>query len=208
MDPESASLTRPRSLSQWMRARFKVVLDPIAGFLNRLGLAPNTVTLFGLAGNTVASVLLALGDTSLGGGIVLIMGPIDALDGAMARLRGEPSAFGGFVDSVTDRYSELLILGGVLTHFALEQNALGAILTFAAAAGSVMVSYTKARAEALKFECDIGLLTRVERYLVLSPALILNVPLIGVGIIALFANITALQRILFVRAQARRMRHE
>jgi CDP-diacylglycerol--glycerol-3-phosphate 3-phosphatidyltransferase len=191
-----------------MRARFKVVLDPIAGFLNRLGLAPNTVTLFGLAGNTVASVLLALGDTSLGGGIVLIMGPIDALDGAMARLRGEPSAFGGFVDSVTDRYSELLILGGVLTHFALEQNALGAILTFAAAAGSVMVSYTKARAEALKFECDIGLLTRVERYLVLSPALILNVPLIGVGIIALFANITALQRILFVRAQARRMRHE
>jgi CDP-diacylglycerol--glycerol-3-phosphate 3-phosphatidyltransferase len=191
-----------------MRARFRVVLDPVAGLLNRLGLSPNTVTLFGLAGNAVASVLLALGDTSLGGGVVLVMGPIDALDGAMARLRGEPSAFGGFVDSVTDRYSELLILGGLLTRFALEQNALGVILTFAAAAGSVIVSYTKARAEALKFECDIGLLTRLERYLVLSPALILNVPLIGVGIIALFANITALQRILFVRAQARKMRHD
>lgn len=208
MDPEGARLSRPRSLSQWMRARFRGVLDPIAGFLNRLGLAPNTVTLFGLAGNAVASVLLGLGDTSLGGVIVLLMGPIDALDGAMARLRGEPSAFGGFVDSVTDRYSELFILGGVLAHFALEQNALGVILSFVAAAGSVMVSYSKARAEALKFECDIGLLTRMERYMVLSPALILNVPLVGVGIVALLANVTALQRILFVRAQARRARHE
>jgi len=208
MDPESARLTRPRSLSQWMRARFKVVLDPAAGFLNRLGLHPNTVTLFGLAGNFVASVVLALGHTSLGGGIVLIMGPIDALDGAMARLRGEPSAFGAFVDSVTDRYSELLILGGVLAHFALQQNALGVMLSFAAAVGSVMVSYTKARAEGLRFQCDIGLLTRLERYMVLAPALILNLPLIGVGIIALFANVTALQRILFVRSQARRARHE
>ncbi|MGA2819626.1 MAG: CDP-alcohol phosphatidyltransferase family protein [Anaerolineales bacterium] len=208
MDPESARLTRPRSLSQWMRARFKTVLDPIAGFFNRLGLAPNTITLFGLAGNALASVLLAMGETRLGGLVVLVMGPIDALDGAMARLRGEPTNFGAFVDSVTDRWSELLILGGVLTRFALEQNPLGVILSFAAAVGSVMVSYSKARAEALKFECDIGLLTRLERYLVLSPALILNVPLVGVGIIAIFANITAMQRILFVRAQARRVRRE
>jgi CDP-diacylglycerol--glycerol-3-phosphate 3-phosphatidyltransferase len=191
-----------------MRARFKTVLDPMAGFFNRLGLAPNTITLFGLAGNAVASVLLALGETRVGGVVVLVMGPIDALDGAMARLRGEPSNFGAFVDSVTDRWSELLILGGVIAHFALVQNTLGVVLSFVAAAGSVMVSYSKARAEALKFDCDIGLLTRLERYLVLSPALILNVPLVGVGIIALFANITALQRILFVRAQARRLRRE
>ncbi len=208
MDPESARLTRPRSLSQWMRARFKTVLDPIAGFFNRLGLAPNAITLFGLAGNALASVLLAMGQTRLGGLVVLVMGPIDALDGAMARLRGEPTNFGAFVDSVTDRWSELFILGGVLTRFALEQNPLGVILSFVAAVGSVMVSYSKARAEALKFECDVGLLTRLERYLVLSPALILNVPLAGVGIIAVFANITAMQRILFVRAQARRVRRE
>jgi CDP-diacylglycerol--glycerol-3-phosphate 3-phosphatidyltransferase len=191
-----------------MRARFKTVLDPIAGFFNRLGLAPNTITLFGLAGNALASVLLAMGQTRLGGLVVLVMGPIDALDGAMARLRGEPTNFGAFVDSVTDRWSELFILGGVLTRFALEQNPLGVILSFVAAVGSVMVSYSKARAEALKFECDVGLLTRLERYLVLSPALILNVPLAGVGIIAVFANITAMQRILFVRAQARRVRRE
>jgi CDP-diacylglycerol--glycerol-3-phosphate 3-phosphatidyltransferase len=191
-----------------MRARFKTVLDPIAGFLNRLGLAPNTVTLFGLAGNALACVLLALGETRAGGLVVLLMGPIDALDGAMARLRGEPTKFGAFVDSVTDRWSELLILGGVLTHFALVQDPLGVVLSFVAAGGSVMVSYSKARAEALQFQCDIGLLTRLERYLVLSPALILDVPLVGVGIIALFANVTAIQRILFVRAQARKLRRE
>jgi CDP-diacylglycerol--glycerol-3-phosphate 3-phosphatidyltransferase len=79
---------------------------------------------------------------------------------------------------------------------------LGGLLVFGAAAGSVLVSYVKARAEGLGYEAKVGLLTRVERYLVLAPALLFNQLIIGLGIIALFANITALQRIWHVRRQA------
>ncbi|HET7012252.1 MAG TPA: CDP-alcohol phosphatidyltransferase family protein, partial [Anaerolineales bacterium] len=105
------------TLSDLMRLWFKWILDPVAGFLLRLGLAPNTMTLAGLAGNFVAALYLASGRFLPGGLLVLAMGPIDALDGTMARLRGERSDFGGFVDSVSDRYSELFILGGMLTHY-------------------------------------------------------------------------------------------
>jgi CDP-diacylglycerol--glycerol-3-phosphate 3-phosphatidyltransferase len=79
---------------------------------------------------------------------------------------------------------------------------LGGLLVFGAAAGSVLVSYVKARAEGLGYEAKVGLLTRVERYLVLAPSLVFNQVLIGLAIIALFANVTALQRIWHVRAQA------
>jgi CDP-diacylglycerol--glycerol-3-phosphate 3-phosphatidyltransferase len=190
------------TFSDLLRLWFKWVLDPLGGFLNRLGLRPNTMTLLGLAGNAVGAYFLSQGNMLVGGLLVLLMTPIDALDGTMARLRGEASEFGAFVDSVSDRYAELLILGGVLYHFVQQGNMLGVVLTYVAAAGSVLVSYNKARAESLGFEAKIGILTRVERYLVLAPALVFNRPLIGVAIIAVFANITALQRIFHVRKQA------
>jgi CDP-diacylglycerol--glycerol-3-phosphate 3-phosphatidyltransferase len=139
-----------------------------------------------------------------GGILVLLMTPIDALDGTMARLRGESSDFGAFVDSVTDRYSELIIYGGLLYYFLTLGDPLGGLLVFGAAAGSVLVSYVKARAEGLGYEAKVGLLTRVERYIVLAPSLVFNQLFIGLAIIAVFANITALQRIWYVRRQAHR----
>src|SRR6185436_17518394 len=128
--------------------------------------------------------------------------PIDALDGTMARLRGEASDWGAFVDSVSDRYSELILLGALLYYFAATGQEIAQVVTFAAAAGSILVSYVKARAEAQSFSAKEGLLTRAERYLVLGPALLLNAPMVGVWIIAVLANFTALQRIWLVRAQA------
>src|SRR5512134_1979622 len=101
---------KPRlTFTDQMRMRFKGLLDPIGGLLNRIGLMPKTMTILGLIGNTIGAVLLARGDMLWGGLLILAMGPVDALDGTMARLRGEPSEFGAFVDSVTDRYSELII---------------------------------------------------------------------------------------------------
>lgn len=191
------------TFTNYLRVRFKGVLDPIARFLNRLGLMPNTITILGLVGNTIGAYLIARGAISWGGILVLLMGPIDALDGTMARLRGETSRFGAFVDSVTDRYSELVILAGLMVHFLLTGSLLGAGVTYFAAAGSVLVSYVKARAEALGYDCGIGVLTRVERYLVLVPGLVFNQPLIAIWIIAILANFTAFQRILYVRSQAR-----
>lgn len=186
-----------------LRLRFRNVLDPIGAFFNRIGLMPNTMTILGLVGNTVGAVLLALGNMTAGGLLILAMGPIDALDGTMARLRGEPSEFGAFVDSVTDRYSELVIFGGLLFHFIQQGNWSGALVTYLAAGGSVLVSYARARALSLGYETKIGILTRVERYLVLVPTLVLGYPLVGLWIIAVFANVTALQRIWDIRRQTR-----
>jgi CDP-diacylglycerol--glycerol-3-phosphate 3-phosphatidyltransferase len=190
------------TFTDFLRVRFKGVVEPIAGFLNRLGLRPNTATLLGFLGTAIGACFLAAGHITVGGLIILIAAPLDALDGSMARLRGESSEFGAFVDSVTDRYSELVIFGGLLLFYLQRQDWLGAGLSYLAAAGSVLVSYIRARAQSLGYETKVGIFTRVERYLVLVPCLIFNFPLIGVGAIALFANITALQRILHVRSQA------
>ena len=185
-----------------LRKRFKHILDPIGAFFNQLGLMPNTVTILGLLGNSIGALLLSQGYLTAGGIVILIMGPVDALDGTMARLRGMAGKFGAFVDSVTDRYSELVIFAGLLYYYVQQGDQLGTLLVYAAAAGSVLVSYVRARGQSLGWDTKIGILTRVERYLVLAPALILQYPLVGVGIIALLANITAFQRIIDVRRQA------
>lgn len=199
---EQASQTTPKSLEDHLRFYSKGILDTIARFFLKLGVHPNTITILGLAGNFVGAGLLAYGHIVAGGIVVLFCGPLDALDGAIARQRGDPDKFGAFVDSVTDRYSELIILGGLLVHFLTINDTLSCAIVFLAAAGSVLVSYVKARAESLGYTAKVGLLTRVERYLVLAPLLVFNLPVIAIWIIAVLANFTALQRIWFVRRQA------
>ena len=188
-----------KTFSDYLRLWFKWVLDPLGRFFLRLGLTPNMVTALGLIGNTAGAYYLARGELLIGGILVAVMTPVDALDGTMARLRGEASDWGAYVDSVSDRYSELIIYGGLLFHFLSGGDVLGGMLTFGAAAGSVLVSYVRARAEGLGYEAKVGLLTRAERYLVLAPALIFNQLYWGLGILTLFANFTALQRVWHVR---------
>lgn len=196
--------TQSVTLTDRLRIIFKWALDPIGAFLNRLGLTPNTMTILGLVGNTIGAILLTRGEMTYGGIIILMMGPVDALDGTMARLRGESGEFGAFVDSVTDRYSELVILGGLLFYYIAQGAWLPALLTYAAAAGSVLVSYTRARAQSIGIDTKVGVLTRLERYIVLAPALVLNMPLVALWIMAILGNITAIQRIIDVRNKARK----
>ncbi len=193
---------KPATFTDMLRALFKGILDPIAAFLNRLGLTPNTLTILGLIGNSIGAVFLMRGEMLIGGLLILVMGPIDALDGTMARLRGEPTKFGAFIDSVTDRYSELVIYLGLLLFYLQEGNWILSALVYFAAAGSVLVSYVRARAETLGYEAKVGIMTRVERYIVLAPSMVLSVPHIGVAIVAFLANVTAIQRIIHVRRQA------
>lgn len=190
------------TLTDQFRKIFRGILEPIGKFLNRLGLTPNSMTLLGLIGNAIGAYFLARGQMTIGGLIILLMGPIDALDGTMARLRGMDGQFGAFVDSVTDRYSELIIFAGLLYYYASTNDYLGVILVYIAAAGSVLVSYVRARGQSLGWDTKVGILTRMERYLVLAPTLIFNIQLVGIAIIAVFANLTALQRIVDVRRQS------
>ena len=200
---EKVDTTQKLTFSDRLRIWFKWFLDPAAGFFNHLGLTPNTMTLLGLAGNFIGAFFVSQGRMTTGGLLMLVTTPLDALDGAMARLRGDANEWGAFVDSVTDRYSELAVLGGLLYYFSVTGDWLSSVVTFAAAAGTVLVSYVKARAESVGFSAKVGLLTRVERFLVLAPLLVFNQPVWAVWFIAIFANFTAVQRIYYVRAQAR-----
>jgi CDP-diacylglycerol---glycerol-3-phosphate 3-phosphatidyltransferase len=199
---EQTARKEPMTFTDILRKRFKYILDPIAGFLNRLGLMPNTVTILGLVGTTVGAVFLGLGSITVGGLIILLMGPIDALDGTMARLRGESTDYGAFIDSVSDRYSELVIFAGLLVYYLRAGNSLACLLIYFAAAGSVLVSYIRARGQSLDLETKVGLLTRVERFLIMAPCLIFNQPLIAIWTLAILTNLTAVQRLIDVRRQA------
>lgn len=195
--------TSKKTFTDYLRLWFKWVLDPLGRFFLSLGLTPNMVTALGLIGNIVGAFYLARGELLIGGILVAVMTPVDALDGTMARLRGDASDWGAYVDSVSDRYSELIIYGGLLYHYLTSGDVNGGMLVFAAAAGSVLVSYVRARAEGLGYEAKVGLLTRAERYLVLAPALVFNQLYLGLGVLAVFANFTALQRIWHVRKHAK-----
>ena len=193
----------PQTFTDFLRRVFKGVLDAIAGFLNRLGIKPNVVTAAGLLGSLVASVMVAFGKLTWGGIVAMLVGPLDALDGTMARLRNESGRYGAFVDSVTDRYSEIALYAGLLVFFNNTGTWQDALLVFFAAVGSIMVSYVRARAEALDFSAKIGLLTRAERYMVLIPGIIFGYPRVSLWILAVFTNLTALQRFIYVRKQAK-----
>ncbi len=183
------------SFSDLLRHWFKNVLDFFGESFTCIGLTPNAMTLIALAGNIFASILIATRNIQWGGVLVLLMGPLDAVDGAMARFQDKVTPFGAFLDSVSDRYSELLILGALLVYFIQLENWQACLLVYLAAVGSVLVSYIRARGEALGFSAKTGILTRVERYLVMAPSLIFNFPLMGLWIIAIFGNLTAIQRI-------------
>jgi len=198
----SNNVRDPITFTDRLRISFGWVLDPVIHLLERLRIHPNWLTITGLLGITVAAYFLSQGYFTAGGFLFLLMTAFDALDGALARRRGEPHNFGAFVDSVSDRYSELVVYAGLLW-FALSQpNPWLAMITYFAAFGSVLVSYIRARAQSLGLEARIGLFSRVERYLILGPSLLFNIPFVGVGLIALGANLTALQRILHVRQVA------
>ncbi len=191
------------SLEEVLRKIVKTPLDAIASFLLRIRMQPNHITLLGLLGSIAAGVLIAFGHLLWAGLLAAIMAPLDAVDGAMARLKGNPTIFGSFFDSVIDRYDELFLLAGLTYHFIQQANTWGVMLTFGAAAGSVLVSYTRAKAEALGLNAKVGFMTRIERSIVLIIGLLVGKPLVSVGIIAILANITAIQRIASVWQQSK-----
>ncbi len=186
-----------------LRINFGWVLDPAIDFLFKLGVHPNQLTLLGLAGAGVAAWFASQGSYSLAGLILVLTGPVDALDGALARRRGEPQRFGAFVDSVTDRYSELLLFAGLLWAAQQQNDVFFQMAVYFAAFGSVLVSYVRARAQSLGFEAKGGLLSRVERFLILVVFLLIAQPVVGMVIIAVGANLTALQRIWHVKASSK-----
>ena len=190
------------SFSDRLRKIFKPILDAFAKFLLSMGITPNAATIIGAMGNIIAAVLIAQGWLTWGGIVALFWVLFDAIDGTMARLSGQTSKAGAFLDSTLDRYVEFFLLTGLMWFFLSIENQLGVLLTMVTLAGSILISYARARAEGLDFECKVGLLTRVERFIIFIPALIFHFPLIAMVIMAVLTHVTAIQRIVHVINQA------
>jgi CDP-diacylglycerol--glycerol-3-phosphate 3-phosphatidyltransferase len=160
-----------------------------------LGIGPNTLTFFGLVLAFVAGWLAARGAYGRAGLIYLLGASFDALDGAVARVGGRVSRFGALFDSTLDRYGETFLLAGLGYHLAQEGSSIGLILTFVALAGSYLVSYVRARSEALGIANKAGLMTRLERCIVIIVALLSKQVMIGLWLLAVLTQLTVLQRI-------------
>ena len=145
---------------------------PVALLLIKLGLSPNKITVLGLIIAVLSAYLISVGELAFGGVALLVSGLFDILDGAVARLSDKETKYGSFLDSVTDRISESVILLGLLIYFLDISSTWGAVLTYTAVVGSIGVSYARARAEGLGIECKIGIMTRPERVATLVIGLI------------------------------------
>jgi CDP-diacylglycerol--glycerol-3-phosphate 3-phosphatidyltransferase len=189
---------RSASFSDWARTWGARVLAPIAALLARMGFTPNALTLLGLVLTLGVAVILALGHTRLGGWLFLLAGAFDALDGTLARQTNRKTRFGAFLDSTCDRYADAAILMGMMVPFLRSGQHTPVILAVASIIGSLLVSYTRARAEGLGLECKVGLLTRLERFLLIAVALILDQAVPVLWVLAALSNFTAIQRIVHV----------
>jgi CDP-diacylglycerol--glycerol-3-phosphate 3-phosphatidyltransferase len=159
-------------------------------------LTPNTLTVLGLFLNVAVAAVIASGNMVLGGVMVLLGGGFDVLDGAVARETQQTSKFGAFLDSTLDRYSEAIVFGGLLLYFTRNGGGTTAILlTYATIVGSLMISYTRAKAEGLGTRGDVGFAQRLERVLILAAALFVSQPVWGVAALAVLTHLTAFHRI-------------
>ena len=204
MRGQKGEAEQPATLTDWARKWGAGILEPLARLIARTGISPNVVTVTGLILNIGVAWVLAQGHMRLGGLLAALVGLLDALDGALARLTGQKSRFGAFLDSFVDRLCEAVLYLGLLIFYTRHGARQEIMLIYAAIVGSLLISYARARAEGLGLECKVGLLTRMERIAILSLALILNRMSIALWILAILTNFTALQRVYHVWRITRR----
>jgi CDP-diacylglycerol--glycerol-3-phosphate 3-phosphatidyltransferase len=211
-------------ISQKNRERYLRFVTPAGNLLARLRFHPNIVTLIGLLLSAFAGLLYSTGAFFWAAWVLVLAGSCDVLDGQLARLTGRSSSFGAFFDSTMDRFGEILIFlglawyfsGGSVGSFSTVSEAgphawspISVLLILLAASGSMMVSYTRARAEALGLDCKVGWMQRPERLtLLIIGSLLGALPVVGLLlmkltflVLALTANFTAIQRMLHVRKE-------
>jgi len=180
------------------------ITDPIVGILSKSGITPNALTFINLALNIAAAFIIATGHFLLGGILVLVAGLFDLLDGALARFIKQSTRFGAILDSVADRISEAAIFCGLLVWYIPQQaTSLEIVLIFVVLIGSFLVSYIRARAEGLGWQCQVGLFTRAERVIVLAIGLLINQIFIVLCVLVVFVFFTVVQRLVYLWKQSK-----
>jgi len=182
-----------------------------AGFSDRLGrtvarsgLTPNMLSFLGLAGNALAAWLITRDALVWAGVTFLFFSALDMVDGAVARATGKASPFGAVFDAVLDRAGEALVLTACGWYFAERGEQIQATVTYLALFGSVAVSYMRARAETVGIQMREGLFRRQERVVLLGAGMLLNGLTVVIAVLAVLANLTALQRFAALSRELRR----
>ena len=203
MATKSEYLQDRQTISDFLRQRTQFIVDPIVAVLAEMGIRPNTLTLFGLLIHIPVAYFLSQGQWTTAA-LIALLGFVDAFDGTLARKLGlaQQNKFGAFLDSTTDRIAEILLFGGFIAYYALQSDVLYAAIAAIALGGSLMVSYTRARAEGLGLSCSIGIFSRIVRYGVFFFLTITGLPEIALIILAVGTWITTGQRIHHVWHQA------
>ena len=183
-------------LSRKYNSAFGEYIQPVNLVLHRLRVSPDHLTFAGIIFGGLSGLAFARGRLVLAGIFLILAGVSDMLDGSLARANGEASPFGSYIDSVADRLTESLIFAGIAWHLRESPELL---LVLAALAGSYLVSYAKARAEALGVPCEVGLMERPERIIVLVAGALLGLLVPALWVLATLTMLTAGQRVLHVR---------
>ncbi len=195
---------RWESWSDWARTHATTLLMPLARLAGRLGIHPNTLTILGMLLQIGVGVVFGLGHITLGGLLLLIVGPVDALDGLLARALNKQSVFGSFLDSTMDRISDAAVILGLTAHYLRQGASVQVWLLLISLVATMMISYIRARAEAVGLECKVGLLTRMERILLIGILSALGLPVVMVWALATLSVFTMIQRIIHVYLVSRR----
>ena len=203
MDQLKPAQQEKMTLTDYLRAYTRFIIDPIVAFMARYRFSPDALTVIGALSHILFAWLIATGEMRWAAVAMFFLGPLDALDGALARKLGRKQlGFGAFLDSTLDRIAEIILFGGFIMYYVGQEDAIFLAVAYLAITGSLMVSYARARAEALGYSCKVGILSRVERYAVMMFFLVLDLPHIALIILALFTYITVFQRMYHVWKQA------
>jgi CDP-diacylglycerol--glycerol-3-phosphate 3-phosphatidyltransferase len=184
---------------------FGAAIARIVRWLALSRIHPNVLTFIGLVINIVAAFLFAAGSFRWAGAVVIGAGLFDMVDGRVARETNRVTRFGGFFDSVLDRYSDLALLMGLLVYYASIDRFFYVVLTAIVMTGSVMVSYTRARSENTIPKCKVGFLERPERVVLLIIGALFDRMAPVLWVIAVLANLTVIHRMIYTWQETRRL---
>jgi CDP-diacylglycerol--glycerol-3-phosphate 3-phosphatidyltransferase len=198
-----ANTTR-RLIPESLQNGFVNLLTPLIKILARWGINPNSFTLAGLIITSMAAVAFIMGHLHLGGFLILLGGLCDTIDGSLARFANKATRFGAMFDSAVDRYSEFVMFFGMVVYFVMSKDYPTSVVAFFALCGSIMVSYSRARAESLGFDSRVGIMQRPERIVFLGLGALIHPGALkfAIWLVAILANFTALQRIRYAHKQS------
>ncbi len=192
-----------KTLTDHLRVYAFYIIDPIVTVLAKTGVGPDALTILGMVLHFLFAYLIMIGEMRWAAVAMTLAVPLDALDGSLARKLGKKDGnFGAFLDSTLDRLAEVVLFAGFIFYYVRQENVNMLAVSYLAVTGSIMVSYARAKAESLGYSASVGVLSRVERYVLLIVFLFIDWPSVALAIMAIGTYFTLFQRLFHVRKQA------